>query len=61
MTELVIGIGKDSEGNMILHTNHEGEPREIVLGKLSPLLVTILYQTAEFLEAVIEADNTTIH
>ena len=61
MTELVIGIEEDFEGNVILHTNHEGEPREIMLGKLSYALVAILFQTAEFLEAVIEVNNPTIH
>lgn len=61
MTKIEIGIKKDEEGNVVLFTNHEGEPREIVLGKLSPVLVAILYQTAEFLEEVIEEENVTIH
>lgn len=61
MAELVIGIQEDFGGNVILYTNHEGEPREIVLGKLSPELVAILFQTAEFLEAAIKVNNTTIH
>lgn len=61
MTEIIIGIGKDEDGNITLNTDHEGEPREIMLGKLSPELVTVLYETAGILETLLEVNNSTIH
>ena len=61
MTELVIGIGEDEDGNIILVTDHDGEEREILLGKLSLALPAVLHRAAEFLEAALEVDNTTIH
>lgn len=59
--DLIIGIGEDEDGNIILVTDHDDVEREIVLGKLSLALVATLFQTAEFLEAAIEADKATIH
>ena len=61
MIDLVIGIGEDEDGNIILITDHDGVEREIVLGKLSLSLAAVLRRAAEFLEAALEVDNLTIH
>lgn len=61
MSNLSIGIGFDEDDNVILITDHDGEPRELELGKLSPDLVQVLYKTAEFLESTIEVKTAVIH
>lgn len=61
MGNLTVGIGFGEDDTVILISDHDGEPREIELGKLSLDLVRVLYKTAEFLESTIEAKTAVIH